>query len=172
MAEDPKGSLLEEAVQAWEYARAGLLEEAENIPGEKWDWRPAPESRTVKELLRHVLESGLMMVGELSREDGDFTRQGFPEHMEEHAGHLPDEMDRERLLDELRTSFAEGSATFRALGELRMLQLIRQFDGSRATRLGWMHHGVAHEEYHRGQLALYARLMGLVPALTRKIQGG
>ena len=34
-----------------------------------------------------------------------------------------------------------------------------------------MNHGIAHEEYHRGQLALYARLLGRVPALTRLIQG-
>jgi uncharacterized damage-inducible protein DinB len=33
-----------------------------------------------------------------------------------------------------------------------------------------MHHGVSHEEYHRGQLAMYARAMGLVPALTQLIQ--
>jgi uncharacterized damage-inducible protein DinB len=34
-----------------------------------------------------------------------------------------------------------------------------------------MHHGIAHEEYHRGQLALYARLFGTTPALTQAIYG-
>ena len=53
-----------------------------------------------------------------------------------------------------------------------MLQLIRRFDGKMGTRLAWMHHGISHEEYHRGQLALYARLLGRVPALTQLIQGG
>jgi uncharacterized damage-inducible protein DinB len=52
-----------------------------------------------------------------------------------------------------------------------MLQTIRQFNGAPATRLSWMHHAIAHEEYHRGQLALYARLVGRVPALTKLIQG-
>ena len=52
-----------------------------------------------------------------------------------------------------------------------MLQQIQQFDGTHATRLSWMHHGVSHEEYHRGQIALYARLVGKVPALTKLIQG-
>ena len=60
----------------------------------------------------------------------------------------------------------------RSAGEVWMLQRIRQFDGSMATRLSWMHHGVAHEEYHRGQIALYARLVGRVPALTKLIEGG
>ncbi len=52
-----------------------------------------------------------------------------------------------------------------------MLQFIIQFSGEPATRLSWLHHGIAHEEYHRGQLALYARLLGKVPALTQKIMG-
>jgi uncharacterized damage-inducible protein DinB len=38
--------------------------------------------------------------------------------------------------------------------------------------LAWLYHGIAHEEYHRGQLTAYERLMGIEPALTRKIRGG
>jgi len=34
-----------------------------------------------------------------------------------------------------------------------------------------MHHGVSHEEYHRGQLALCARLFGETRALTKRILG-
>ena len=52
-----------------------------------------------------------------------------------------------------------------------MLQRIRRFDGEQGTRLAWVYHGIAHEEYHRAQLALYARLMGRTPALTKRIHG-
>ena len=58
----------------------------------------------------------------------------------------------------------------RAAGEVQMLQHVRRFDGERGTRLSWLHHGIAHEEYHRAQLALYARLLGRTPALTRAIE--
>ena len=53
-----------------------------------------------------------------------------------------------------------------------MLQTIRRFDGALWTRLAWLQHGIAHEEYHRGQLALYVRLLGKTPALTKLIEGG
>jgi uncharacterized damage-inducible protein DinB len=53
-----------------------------------------------------------------------------------------------------------------------MLQRIRRFDGLLGTRLAWFEHGVAHEYYHCGQLALTARFMGVVPALTQRIRGG
>ncbi len=66
----------------------------------------------------------------------------------------------------------DGERALRRAGELHILQSIRRFDGKPGTRLAWMNHGIAHEEYHRGQIALYARLLGRVPALTRLIQGG
>jgi uncharacterized damage-inducible protein DinB len=50
-----------------------------------------------------------------------------------------------------------------------MLPYITRFDGLKGTRLAWRNHGISHEEYHRGQLALYARLLGQVPALTQLI---
>ncbi len=63
----------------------------------------------------------------------------------------------------------EAETKFSAVGELAMLQLITRFDGEQGTKLTWLHHGIAQEMYHRGQLALYERLMGIEPALTRQI---
>ena len=53
-----------------------------------------------------------------------------------------------------------------------MMQFIVRFDGKRGTRLAWFNHGIAHEMYHTGQLALIQRVMGITPALTKAIQGG
>ena len=165
-------SLLDEMLEAWEYARQGFIDEAELFTDEEFDgFRPAPESRTPGELCRHVLESGLMGVGELTNPQGDFRRQGFRAHMEEHAGHLPDDPSRSELLDLLRSSLEEGVRRLRDYGEIGMLQGIRRFDGAVGTRFAWFQHSISHEDYHRGQLALYNRLCGRVPALTRRIQG-
>ena len=65
---------------------------------------------------------------------------------------------------------AEAEKKFRAAGELEMLQRITRFDGRLGTKLAWLHHGIAQEMYHRGQLVTYARLMGIEPALTRRIR--
>lgn len=172
MSEDGKTSLLEEAIAAWEGVRRGILDEAEAIPDDDYGHRPHPQARSVSELLLHIVASGEMWVGELSRDDGDFSRQSFREHVAEHGGDLPDEPEPTELRDLLTLRFAEGAAALRGRGELHMLQYIRHFDGGRGTRLAWLHHGVAHEMYHRGQLALYARTLGLTPALTRRIEGG
>lgn len=170
-AETPYRSLMEEALEAWGYAREGLIEEVENLPADRFDFRPAPESRSVTELVQHIIESGLMMAGELTRPEGDFRRQSFEEFIEEYAGDVGRAKTKPKLLQLLRASHAAGDRKFREAGELAILQYIHRFDGQPGTRLAWFHHGIAHEEYHRGQLAVYARLLGRVPALTQRILG-
>lgn len=165
-------TLLDETLDAWRYARQGFIAEAENIPAGDWGFRPTPENRDVSELARHILEAASMAVGELTRPDGDFARQGYSEHIEEHAGHLPEVGEPGRWLDLLRSQLDQGIERIREAGPELMGRSIRQFNGEPAARLTWLHHHIAHEEYHRGQLTLYARLTGNVPALTQRIQGG
>lgn len=165
-------TLLEEALEAWEYTRQGVIEELQNIPEAKFGFRPTEASRSVIELAQHIAESGMMMSGELGRADGDFRRKSYEGFLHEYAKGIGGKRTRAQLLALLRQSHADGSRRFRAVGELHMLQNIRRFDGQMGTRLAWLNHGISHEEYHRGQLALYARLVGRVPALTKRIRGG
>ena len=71
-------SLLEEAIEAWEGNRDGVIAEVENIPSEKLDFKPGPDSRTASELALHIMEVSLMMVGELTREDTNVHRAEWP----------------------------------------------------------------------------------------------
>jgi uncharacterized damage-inducible protein DinB len=164
-------TLLEEAVEGWRYAREGVVAELENIPADSFGFRPVSSVRTVAELARHIVESSEVMVGELTRPEGSFTRQTYANHLKEHAGGLDPRQDKDALLALLRETLEKGVARFREAGEDLMLRPIMQFNGEPARRLSWMGHGVAHEEYHRGQLCVYARQLGLVPALTRQIHG-
>jgi uncharacterized damage-inducible protein DinB len=142
-----------------------------NLPESALHFRPNDQTRTTREVVQHIIESGLLMFGELSRPDGDFLRKPYPDLLEEYASGASRYRTKAALLAALKRTHADGAKRFRAAGEVAMLQTIRQFNGERAMRLTWMHHGIAHEEYHRGQLALYARLVGRVPALTKLIQG-
>jgi len=162
-------SLLEEALEAWAYTRQGVIDEVDNIPEKNFGFRPTPQNRSVAELAHHLIESGLMMSGELTRPDGDFLRQAYPEFLNEYAGHIKPTDSQKELLALLKSTHKEGEKKLREAGELLMLQYIHRFDGLEGTRLAWMNHGISHEEYHRGQLALYARLLGHVPALTQLI---
>ena len=164
-------TLLDEAVEAWMFARDGVLDELRNIPEKDLSFRPAAEARSALELVQHIIESGLMMAGELARPDGDFRRKSYEGFLHEYGRGVRGWRSKAPLLAALRKTHADGEKKLRLAGELHMLQHIRRFDGEMGTRLAWMHHGISHEEYHRGQLAMYARLMGRVPALTKRILG-
>lgn len=165
------GTLLEEALELWGFARHGVIAEVESIPAEHFGFRPAEGARTLAEIIRHVIESATMGYTELTRPDGDFRRLPPPEFFAEHAANVPAGTTRDELLDLLRTTHAQGERLFRDSGEVGMLQRIRRFDGETSTRLAWLWHLIDHESYHRGQIAMYARQIGLIPALTRLIHG-
>jgi uncharacterized damage-inducible protein DinB len=82
---------IEHIIESWKEVRLGLIEEANQIPADKFSFQPAADSRSVGQLLQHLVES-LM-------------------------------------------SFA-----------------------------------IAHEMYHRGQLTVYERLLGIEPALTQRFR--
>lgn len=164
-------SVLDEVLEAWAYTRTGVIEEARNLPEKDFGFRAAEKSRSVIELLQHIIEQGLLMSGELSRPDGDFRRKSYEGLLIEYARGISGMRSKRQLLAALRQTHSDGEKRIRAAGELHMLQLINRFDGQRGTRLAWMNHGIAHEEYHRGQLAVYARMVGRVPALTKRIHG-
>ena len=168
----PYSTILEETLEAWQGVREGLIAEVRNIPANRFDFRPTPQSRSVAELVQHILEFAMMMTGELTRPDTDFHRAPWPKLLGLYAKSAWRAKTKPALLRLLTTQIRDGERRFRKAGELSLLQLITRFDGLPGTRLAWWNHGIAHEEYHRGQLAVYARLMGIEPALTRLIRGG
>ena len=164
-------TILDETLEAWEDARLGVIEEVRNIPAGRFDWRPSPEVKSVRELVIHILEVAMMMTGELTASDSGFNRVPFPALIKKHGGPARSARTRGDLIKLLKSQLKDGEKKFRSAGELHMLQLITRFDGEKGTRLAWLNHGIAQEMYHRGQLTLYARLLGITPALTKRIRG-
>lgn len=164
-------TILEETLEGWEDVRLGIVAEAKNIPEEKYDFRPVAEMRSVKELLVHILEVTMMMTVELTRPDGNFRRTPWPTLLKRYAEPAYQAQTKEELIGLLESQLETAQAQFREVGELFLLQFIQRFDGRNGTRLAWLQHGVAQEMYHRGQLTVYERLLGIEPALTKIIKG-
>jgi uncharacterized damage-inducible protein DinB len=165
-------SILEETLEAWEDARLGLIDELSNIPANRFDWRPTPHTRSVQELVIHILEVAMMMTEELNAADASFHRVSFSALVKKHGARARSLRTRNDAVKLLKTQLIDAQEKFRTSGELHMLQLIKRFDGEKGTRLAWLNHGIAQEMYHRGQLTLYQRLIGLTPHLTKRIRGG
>src|SRR4029079_16428236 len=97
-------SLLDEALEAWQYTRGGLIGELKNLSEADLAFRPSPKSRTAAELAVHLVESGLMMAGELTRPDGSFQRKPYPQLLKEYAGGVGPPGRKAQLLAMLKQS--------------------------------------------------------------------
>lgn len=165
-------SMLDEVLEAWQDVREGVIEELENIPADKMDFRPTPKVRSVREQVQHILEVAMMATGEFTRPDTNLLRAPWPKLLGMYAKPAWKAKTKAQLLSLLRSQIRDAEKKFRGRGELALFQFHTRFDGKQGSKFAWVHHAMENEWYHRGQLALYARMMGLVPALTQRIQGG
>ena len=164
--------LFDEMIEAWRYTRDGVIAEVENLSEDALAKAPDELPRSGIDLVNHIVESGRLMAGELTHPKGDFQRKPYGDLLKEHVKPGDVATSKKEALDLLRKSHSEGEAALKAAGAERLMDPIRQFNGIEASRMSWFAGGISHEEYHRGQLAMYARLSGETPALTKVIMGG
>ena len=161
---------LEETLEYWYEARRGLIQEVSNIPATRFSFRATLETRSVTELLQHILEVSIMTVEELVREDTNLHRAPYAELLHHYAPNITRADTQDLLVNLLVEQYKDAETRLSAAGDLHMMQLITKQDGSKGTRLGILQDAVAREMYHRGQLTIFARLLGLEPALTKELR--
>ena len=161
-------STTSEALAIWETSRNVTISEAENIPEERCDFRPGEGARTVRDLVRHILESGVGFARELTSDQPTFARVFAPETRAQFTATYPENSSKNEVIEQLRKSFADDMQRLRDQGDLaaQTMTLMKR----EQTRLTGLWFSISHEMYHRGQLATYARAIGLVPAMTQQSQ--
>jgi uncharacterized damage-inducible protein DinB len=153
---------IEEFLSQWNDAREGMIKEVERIPEDKLDFRASAETRSAIELLYHVIESERMLVDEICRDDTDLRRL---------LTRSPDTevrvvASKDAIVALLRSSLATSQEKVRRFGAEKIEQLMYGFDGKQISKAAMLQFTLAHEMYHRGQLTVYQRLLGIEPALT------
>jgi uncharacterized damage-inducible protein DinB len=69
------------------------------------------------------------------------------------------------------TGLGVSAAALRAFGEEALREKVAQRpDEKTMSKLGYLLFIISHENYHRGQISLYERLMQIEPALTAKMR--
>lgn len=160
---------MDRLIEGWKEVRAGFIEEVSQIPDDQFSFRATPDTRSVAELLQHVVESQKLLIGESCRPDTNLMRQSFADHIKEYAAEVAAVQDKNGLLELMRSSMETSEACIRAGGE-KLKETMRRFDGKEMSKLDFLNFAVAHEMYHRGQLTVYLRLIGIEPALTRRFK--
>jgi uncharacterized damage-inducible protein DinB len=161
---------IEILIETWKDVREGLIAEVSKIPAGKFDFKATPETRSVAELVQHIIGTQAVLVGEMCRPDTNLMRAPFPELIKQYAGEVVSTTDKDGLLELLARSQEAAAEKIRAFGEEPLHEQTRRFDGKVTSKLGFLHFSYSHEMYHRGQLTVYERLMNIEPALTTRFK--
>ena len=160
---------IEGIIGSWKEVRSGVIDEAEQIPADKFSFQATPDMRSVAQLLQHIVQAQKMLVGEACRSDSNLMRQSFTDQIKHYAPGVSEVSDKEGLLNLLRTSMDEAEQELLSASE-ELKNTMKRFDGKEMPKLGFLSFSIAHEMYHRGQLTVYERLMNIEPVLTRRFR--
>jgi uncharacterized damage-inducible protein DinB len=160
---------VENIIESWKEVRNGLIDEANQIPADQFGFQPAADTRSVRQLLQHLIESQKFLVGEACRPDTNLMRGSFADNIKMYAPEVRDVNHKELLLDLMRVTMDEAAEKLRAAAD-EMKNTMKRFDGKEMTKMAFMSFAIAHEMYHRGQLTVYERLLNIEPALTTRFR--
>ena len=153
----------------WRDVREGLISEVEKIPDDQFSFRATPETRSIAELLHHVIEVQKILVGETCREGSNIRRQSFADHTNEYAAGVSDVSDKQGIIGQLRSSMDQAEPCVRSYAE-KLNEPMNGLDGRPSTKGAILTMALGHEMYHRGQLTVYERLLNIEPVLTGRIK--
>ena len=163
-----------ELAASFRTVRKNTLQIAEEIPEDKYGYRPAEGTKTVAELLAHIalglkFQEQINLVEKLTTLEGfDFPKlmgvlmaeQAKPRTKAELIGLLKDEGEKwAKALEALTNDFLGQSVSMPA-----------GMDPTSRTRFDMLGSVKEHEMHHRGQLMLIERMLGITPHLTRAMQ--
>jgi uncharacterized damage-inducible protein DinB len=163
-----------ELAESFRTVRKNTLAIAEDIPEDKYNFRPMPDSRSVAELLAHIaISNGFQKAIHAEERRSTLAGFDFPALMKRLSAEEKTPRTKAQLI-ELLTKEGESWAKWMEgldenfLGEVLMMPP----GGSPAsrTRFDMILSVKEHEMHHRGQLMMIERMLGIVPHLTRRMQ--
>ena len=162
-----------ELAAAFRTVRGNTIKIAEEIPEEKYGFRPAEGTRTVAELLSHIAH-GVRFQQEVTLK-GRNNMDGF-NYMQFMSGLMAESKKprtKAELIDLLATEGERFATQLEGLSEEFLGQHITFPPGGNPpsrSRLDLLMSVKEHEMHHRGQLMLIQRMLGQTPHLTREAE--
>jgi len=155
-AQSPAPRLAQELVATWERATSNLIDVAEVMPEEKYDFKPTPEVRTFREQLVHVAGTVQLFI--------DTANGTKSEQQSEQAT-----MAKADVIRLLTQKFEAGKAMIGPLTDAQMVEPVKFPFGDRMlSRYGFWMGPLQDGADHYGQLVIYLRLNGIVPPATAR----
>jgi uncharacterized damage-inducible protein DinB len=163
-----------ELADSFRTVRKNTLLIAQEIPEEKYAFRPAPDTRSVGELLSHLALSHKFQY-QIQAVERRTTLAGFdfPSLLKSIVAEEKQPRTKDQILDLLRTSGEQWAGFLQGLTEDFLAEQVQMPAGMTPpakSRFEMVLSVKEHEMHHRGQLMLIERLIGIVPHMTREMQ--
>jgi uncharacterized damage-inducible protein DinB len=162
-----------ELANAFRTVRKNTIQIAQDIPADKYDFKPAPDSRSIKQTLAHIatLTTFPMM---LHGERIPIEKIDFQEYFAKVQAEEAKLQTKDQIVAKLKDDGEKFAKMLEGLSDEQFLAEEITFRPGATppsrTRFDLLLAAKEHEMHHRGQLMLMQRMIGLTPHLTREQQ--
>jgi len=156
-APKPPDSPSKVLLDSWNDVGRKLIAMAEDMPEDKYDFKPTPAQRSFAEQLLHASGANYFFINPAK---GQEPPKGDPKRA--------DYKTKAELVDYVKKSFADGAALIQSKGDSGLNDVFTDPFSKNQTRFSDFAWGfVEHSGEHYGQLVVYYRVAGLVPPESR-----
>ena len=147
---------------------------AQDLPEERYNFRAAPDTRSVGELLAHLaLSPNFQYQVHATERRTTLAGFDFPSLMKRFVAEEKEPRSKDQILDMLRSSGEKWANWVEGLADDFLAERVEMPQGATPpskSRFEMILSVKEHEMHHRGQLMLIERVLGIVPHITREMQ--
>jgi len=159
--------------EAFRTVRGNTIKIAEEIPENKYDFKPAPDCRSVRETLAHIAVSTGFQSFVHTNKISDMKTVNFMELFQKFQAEETKPRTKAELVAFLKSEGDKFAAYLEGLQEPFLSETVTMPPGAQPSskvRFEMLMSAKEHEMHHRGQLMTIQRMIGQVPHLTRQMQ--
>lgn len=153
--------------------RKNTIQIAEDIPEDKYNFKPAPDTRTVGQTLVHIAVSPTFAHYIHSNKIDDLAKIDFPTLFQKVMSEENKPRSKAEIVALLKSEGEKFASYVEALPDAFLAESVKMPPGGEPaskTRFEMLLSPKEHEMHHRGQLMTIERIIGVVPHLTRQRQ--
>jgi uncharacterized damage-inducible protein DinB len=162
-----------EMAAAFRTVRGNTIKIAEEIPEDKYNFRAAPDARSIGATLAHVAAATRFQHHVQSTGVTDLKTVNFPEFMQMLSAEEQKARTKGETIAFLKSEGDTFAAFLESASEPFLAETVTMMPGAnpaRKSRFEMLLSPKEHEMHHRGQLMMLQRMIGQVPHLTRQMQ--
>jgi uncharacterized damage-inducible protein DinB len=162
-----------ELAESFRTVRKNTIKIAEEVPEDKYDFSPAPDTRSIRDTLVHIALSTELQSYVHRHNISDMQSVNFQELMQKYGEEQAKPRSKADIIALLTAEGDKFAGYLEALSESFLAETVKMRPGmepGRRSRFEMLLSAKEHEMHHRGQLMVMERMIGIVPHLTREFQ--